>query len=437
MMNKIYSRVLFPVFLITLLGCLSYGQKSFPGKEWNQWRGPDRSGTWYNGPDILVLSADKVHQLWAKKIGPGYSGPTVAEDRVYVMDYAKGSERVHCFKVENGQEIWTISYPVTYSVGYPTGPRTSVQVYDGKAYSLGTMGHLYCFDAKTGKVIWKIETQEKYHSQFPIWGLASNPIMVNNKLIMQVGGGPGAGIVAIHKDNGKEIWHSLDDEASYSAPILINQAGKQVLVCWTGESISGLNPDNGQVYWSVPFQPGEMIMNIADPVYDPPYLFLSGFFDGSYLLKLDQKTMDVQLVYHLQGSNEKNTNALHCCISTPMIREGYVYGIDSYGETRCLDLASGKRIWEDLSLVPKARWANVHLISQGDKVWGFNELGEILLGKFTPKGYEDLGRVKVIDPVRISPNPRNGICWAHPAFVGNRIFVRSDEQLVCIEVNNP
>lgn len=436
-MNKTYQRLLFPLLLITLFGCLSNGQKSYEGKEWNQWRGPDRSGTWYNGPDIEVLTVDKVHQKWTKKIGPGYSGPTVAKGRVYVMDYAEGSEQVHCFNVENGQKIWSSSYPVSYNLGYPTGPRASVQVYDGKAYSFGAMGHLFCFDAETGGVLWKIETQKQYQSQLPIWGLVSNPIIVDDKLILQVGGGPGAGIVAFHKDTGKEIWHSLNEKASYSSPILISQSGAQVLVCWTGESISGLNPNNGKVYWSVHFQPGEMIMNIADPVYDPPYLFLSGFFDGSYLLKLDQKTMDAELVYHRRGPNEINTNALHCCISTPLIKDGFVYGIGSYGETRCLELVSGKRVWEDLTLVPRARWANVHLISQGDKVWGFNELGEILLGKFTPKGYVDLGRVKVIDPVRISPNPRNGVCWAFPAFVGNRIFVRSDEQLVCIEVNNP
>ena len=124
-----------------------------------------------------------------------------------------------------------------------------------------------------------------------------------------------------------------------------------------------------------------------------------------------------------------------CCISTPQIR--YVYGVGSYGETRCLDLLTGERIWEDLTLVPKARWANIHLVQQGEKSWGFNELGELLLGQFTPEGFKDLGRVKLIDPVKISPNPRNGVCWAHPAFSGHRIFIRSDEQLVCVQINNP
>jgi len=407
MIKTALSGKVFLIFIFFLLACQVSCQDNMPGQDWAQWRGPDRSGTWYDGPDIQNLTAENITRRWAVKIGPGYSGPTVSEGRLYVMVYADGSEQVRCFNAGNGKEIWTYSYPVSYNVGYPTGPRTSVQIFDGKAYSFGTMGHLNCFNAETGKVLWQINTLEQYESRIPIWGFASNPILVNDNLILQVGGISGACLVAFHKDTGNEVWRSLEDEASYSAPILIPQAGKQVLVYWTGESISGLDPENGQVHWSIPFQPGNMIMNIATPVYDPPHLFLSGFFDGSYLVKLEQQTLAAELVYHRHGSSENKTDALHCCISTPLIQDGYIYGIDSYGETRCLNLLTGDRIWE------------------------------LLLGKFTPKGYVDLGRVKLIDPVKISPNPRNGVCWAHPAFVGNQIFVRSDEQLVCIQVNNP
>lgn len=424
---SIFVMITFPAFT----------QEDQVAKDWAQWRGPDRSGTWQSGPNVSALSPGMIQQIWSVDLGPGYNGPTVSKGRVYAMDYVLGREQVSCFSAENGRTLWSHSYPVSYNVGYPTGPRASVLVADGKAYSFGTMGHLICFDAESGQVLWQVNGLDAYQIRVPIWGLASNPIVVDDYLIVQLGGESEACLVAFHKDTGKEIWRALDDEASYSAPVLITQAGKKVLVCWTGGSISGLDPLSGDLYWSLPFQPGNMIMNIADPVYDPPYLFLSGFFDGSYLVKLDQESTSAQLVYHRSGPNEKDTEALHCCISTPFIKEGYVYGIGSYGEARCLDLLTGERIWEDLTLVPKNRWANVHLIQQGELTWGFNELGELLLGRFTPEGYTDLGRVKVIDPVRISPNPRKGVCWSHPAFSGKQVFIRSDEQLICIQVNNP
>ena len=411
-----------------------FSQSDPSNTDWPQWRGPDRSGIWYEGPNLEKLAPGNITHVWEQSIGTGYSGPTLSGNRVYLMDYADGKEQVHCFNALNGDVIWTYTYPVSYNVGYPTGPRASVLVHGDLAYSFGTMGHLHCFDAGNGKIRWQVNGLEQYNSRIPIWGLASNPVIEEDKLIVQLGGSPGACLVAFDKNNGQELWRALDDEASYSAPILINQAGKRVLICWTGESISGLNPVNGRIYWSIPFQPRQMIMNVPNPTYEPPYLFLSGFFDGAFLLKLDQDSTNAELVYHRHGFNERETDALHCCISTPIIHGGYVYGVDSYGEVRCLDLLTGNRIWEELTLVPVKRWANIHFVRQGDKVWGFNEIGELLLGKFTPDRYIDLGRVKVIEPVKIFPNPRNGVCWAHPAFSRNRIFVRSDAKLVCLQV---
>jgi outer membrane protein assembly factor BamB len=411
-------------------------QDSSHGLDWPQWMGPDRSGTWYHGPVVDTLFPGMIDSIWEVEVGPGYSGPTLAGGRIYLMDYESGFERVLCLNAEDGRQVWSFAYPVQYNVGYPTGPRTSVQFYEGKVYSFGTMGHLYCFDAATGRIIWQVNAMETYQSRIPTWGLASNPLMVNGMLIVQVGGEPDACLVAFQKDTGKEIWRALPDEASYSTPVLIEQAGKQVLVCWTGERIAGLDPENGQLFWSVPFAPENMIMNVASPVYNPPYLFCSAFFDGSYLLELGQTSTTARLVYHRVGENERRTDALHCTISTPLIKDGYVYGIDSYGEARCLDLVTGDRLWENLTLVPKERWANVHLVTGGGQTWGFNELGELLLGDFSPEGYKDLGRAKVIDPVKISPNPRNGVCWAYPAFSGNRIYLRSDARLICVAINN-
>lgn len=416
-------------------GTLSiFGQQDGSVRDWHQWRGPERSGQWYNGPRVDTLTEDLISNRWEATLGSGYSGPTVSNGLVYVMDLSEGEERIVCLDARNGEKKWVYSYPVAYSVGYPTGPRASVLIHSGKAYSWGTMGHLFCLDASTGEVLWQINTAEKYQSPMPIWGMASNPFMYNELLVVQVGGAGGACLVAFNKDSGKEVWRAIDDEASYSSPVLISQAGKKVLVCWTANAVSGLNPLTGDEYWTLRLEPLRMIMNISDPVYEAPYLFLSAFFDGAYLVELDQQSLSARLVYHRHGESERKTDALHCCISTPLIQDDKVYGVGSYGETRCLDLLTGDRIWEDLSLVPKERWANIHFVTQGDQVWGFNEVGELLLGKFSPNGYTDLGRVKLIDPVKISPNPRNGVNWAHPAFVGNSIFVRSDDRIICLDI---
>jgi outer membrane protein assembly factor BamB len=349
----------------------------------------------------------------------------------YVGDSSK-SERVLCIDAATGERLWTHEYPSIYArVGYPTGPRASVLIDEGRAYSFGTMGDLYCLDACTGKVLWQVNGQTDYDIGIPVWGMAASPLVEENLLIVQMGGRPDACIVALDKITGKEAWRALSDNASYSAPIIINQAGKRVLVCWTGDNLAGLDPGTGKVYWKIPFTRRKGIINIATPVYHPPYIFLSSFWDGSMLVRLDEKTRSAELVWSRTGESERNTDALHCCISTPVIREGHVYGVDSYGEFRCLELLTGDRVWTDNTLVPHGRWANAHLVKQGDNFWAFNELGELILCRLTPGGFTDLGRVQLVKPVGVSPNPRGGVNWAHPAFAGRLIYARSDARLVC------
>ena len=90
------------------------------------------------------------------------------------------------------------------------------------------------------------------------------------------------------KNTGKEIWRSMDEEISYSSPILIQQAGKPVVVVWTAENLNGMDPKTGKVYWKIPFRLG-MGMGIATPVLYKEYLFVSSFYSGSLLVSSARK----------------------------------------------------------------------------------------------------------------------------------------------------
>lgn len=400
--------------------------------------GPQRDGTWILELDKNSLSDDDISKVWESEIGSGYCGPTVADGKVYVMDLQGEdvqSERVICFDQESGKMIWSHSYEVDYSVGYPTGPRASVLIENGRAYSFGTMGHLFCFDASSGQVIWEINGETAYKIDYPIWGLAASPIIEKDLLIVQIGGRPDACIVAFNKKTGEEKWRALSDEASYSAPIIIDQAGQKVLVCWTGDNLVGMSPTSGKIHWKIPYERRKSVINISDPVLDWPYIFLSSFYDGSMLIELDKHNLTANLVWMRAGESERNTDALHCIMSTPFIQNDHIYGVDSYGEFRCLNLRTGDRIWTDSTLTPYGRWSNAHFAKQGDKIWAFIEKGELILGKVSPEGFEELGREKLIDPVAISPNPRGGVNWASPAYAGRRIYVRSDAKLACWELH--
>ena len=265
----------------------------------------------------------------------------------------------------------------------------------------------------------------------PIWGIAAAPLVYNNLVIQVVAGSGGACVVAFDVSTGQERWRAIDERAGYSAPILVQQADQDVVVCWTGDSVTGLNPNTGESYWRVPMVSRKMPIGVATPVFKDGYLFVSSFYDGSMLLRLDREKPAAKQIWRRVGVDEKNTDALHCMISTPIIKGDHIYGVDSYGELRCLDLMTGDRVWEDTTAVPRARWATIHTIQHGDREIMLNDQGQLIFANLTPRGYSETSRAKLIDPTRLQLNKRGGVTWAHPAIANGFVYARSDKELVC------
>ncbi len=405
-------------------------------QDWPDWRGINRDGIWNESGIVERFDSDTIEQKWSVEIGSGYSGPTVFNGKVYLTDLQvkpNQTEGVLCFDEQTGEKIWEFRYNCIYEgVGYPAGPRASVIINEGKAYSLGTMGNLFCFDAKNGTILWQKDLNIEYEINMPIWGIAATPLIVDDKIIVQVSGSNNASIVAFNKNNGKEIWKNLDDRAGYSAPILIEKNGEKVVVNWTEHSLSGLNPETGEIFWRFPWKTGSG-MSIATPVLYDHHIFVSAFYSGSLLIKLGEDYTTAEKVWQRCGESERKTDALHCVMNTPVIIDDFIYGVDSYGELRCLEFATGDRIWEDQTAVKRNRWANIHFVRNGDKIWMFNELGELLITELSPDGFKEISRTKLIAPTK-KQHPR-GVVWTHPAFANKHVFVRNDNKLVCADLS--
>ncbi|MCA9120468.1 MAG: PQQ-binding-like beta-propeller repeat protein [Planctomycetaceae bacterium] len=409
--------------------------------EWPQWRGPERNGVWQETGIVDQFGSEQIAIKWRQAIGAGYSGPTVADGRVYVTDRIvepEQIERVHCFDWKTGAKVWSHQYPCSYSVGYAAGPRASVTVNEAKAYALGAMGHFNCFDAATGNVLWSHDLNAEYaieeSRRMPIWGIASSPLIYRDLVVVHIGATNDASIVAFDQKTGKERWRSLNDRAQYSAPILVQQAGHEVLVCWTGDGVAALDPASGKVHWRVPFTPRKMPIGIATPVVDGDRLFVTSFYDGSLMLRLGQDKLEVETLWQRAGRDEKNTEALHSIISTPIFDGNYLYGVDSYGELRGLAAATGDRLWEDQTATPRNRWSNIHFVRNADRIWMFNEMGELIIAKLDAVGFHEISRAHLIEPTReqlSGSGRREGVCWAHPAFAYKHVFARNDRELVC------
>lgn len=423
------------------LAALALGNTVASADDWPQWRGLNRDGVWKETGLLEKFRGSDLKISWRAPVGNGYSGPTVADGRVYLTDRVtepKAQERVHCFDAATGKSLWSYAYDCAYGgIGYPDGPRAAVTVDSGLAYALGAVGNFHCFDAKSGKLLWSHDLNKEYQIALPVWGLSGAPLIEKDVVILQIGGTEGACIVAFDRMTGKERWRALKDRACYASPIGIDQAGRRVVICWTGDRVVGLDPQTGNLYWEYSWPARRIVIGVATPVVSGDRLFLANFYEGALMLRLRQDRLAVEKVWQRVGANERNTDAIQPIISTPLLLGDNVYGVDSYGELRCLDARTGDRLWESLDAVPRARWATIHFVRNGDKVWMFTERGQLILGKLSPKGFTEISRTQVIKPTLGQLRERGGVCWTHPAYARKCIFVRNDEELVCASLKAP
>lgn len=438
-----------------VLVCLGLGTLSHAmADDWPQWLGPQRDGVWRESGILKKIpdnAAPKVR--WKTPIHAGYSGPAVAEGRVYVMDFERapdtakpgnpfargivpGTERVVCLDDRNGKVIWSHAYPCDYTVSYGAGPRVTPAIDGGKVYTLGSEGHFFCLDAQSGKVIWTKSFGKEYGVKTPLWGFAGHPLVYKDMVICLVGGA-GSVAVAFDKNTGQERWRALSaKEPGYCPPTLITFQGKQQLILWHPESINGLNPDTGKVLWTVPWKI-RSALTISTPRIQGDRLFLTAFYNGATLLKLQSPPQEPAILWQTKKASEKDTTHLHSIMSTPVIDNDTIYGVCSYGQFRALNMASGDRLWEAMGLTTdqqrQARWANAFIVRHEERHFLFNERGELILVRLRPGGYDKLGRMTILPPTNTDVRSRK-VLWSHPAFANQSVYARNDEAIIAVSL---
>ena len=432
------------------LGCAT----GLRADDWPQWLGPERDSVWRETGIVSSFPAGGPPVVWRAQIGSGYSGPAVAQGRVYVFDhqFAKpsdkptdpfargsipGSEGILCLNAADGHVLWRHEYDCPYTVSYGSGPRTTPLVSEGKVYSLGAEGNVFCLDTATGSVLWSRDFKADYKVKTPMWGFAGNPLLEGNKLIC-LAAGSNSTVVALDKNTGQEIWRALSaKEPGYCSPVIFEAGGVRQLIVWDPESVNSLNPETGQVYWSLnSSQPARAGMTIPTPRKMDDMLFLSCFYNGSWMLRLDPSKPAAATLWQSQRVSEKNTDALHCVLSTPFLEDGYIYGVCSYGQLRCLKAASGERVWETFSATTtdgkEMRWATAFIVKNQDRFFLFNEKGDLIIARLTPKGYEEISQAHIIEPD--NHDAGRPVVWSHPAFANRRIYARNDSEIICVDL---
>jgi outer membrane protein assembly factor BamB len=390
--------------------------------DWPQWLGPRRDAA---TDEKVPVWKGPLKELWRQPTGEGNSSPVVASGRVYVHTKPNDQnvEAIIAFDAETGKELWNTSYDrAEFKSLYGNGPRATPSVVDGKLYAHGITGVLSCLDTASGKVVWQVDTWKELSAAKLLFGAACSPLVDQGRIYLNVGG-KGASVVAFDAANGKVIWKSLDDPASYSSPILVRDGDVKQLVVLTGKGLASLDPSNGHLYWQFPLV-DKLFESSTTPVRVGQRVLASSITYGSAALQLQAK--DGKPTYAEDWKNADLTSYF----ATPVATEpDHVYmvtgrlplpGRRGEADLHCVDMKTGKKLFT------KSKVGEYHasLLKTGDnKLLMLEEAGDLVLIDPDPKEYRELARTKVC-----------GHVWAHAALAQGKLYVRDDKDVICLEL---
>jgi outer membrane protein assembly factor BamB len=412
-------------------------------EDWPEWFGVGRLGVW-NETGIVDKLPATLPIAWRVPINSGYSGPSVANGRVFVTDARRATggrmtERVLALEENTGKILWTREWETDYSQMVDTwaiGPVATPTVDGDRVYVVGRMADLLALNVADGKVLWQRNYEKDFGLIIPLYGTTSAPVVDGNRLITVVGGTENANFMALNKLTGEEIWRarSSDPEPGYSQPKIIEAGGVRQLIAWDPNGISGIDPATGKIYWTVPFTV-ELALTIVTPVKSGPYLFVATQYSGARMLKLDENKPSAELLW---SNNGRTDNTINPATSTPVIQGDYVYGLSSYGTLRCVEVATGKMVWESQALTKEhVMYASAYFVRNGDRYFINNDRGELVIAKLSPKGYEEISRSTLIAPTHPQIRRREaGLVahWSQPAYANKHLVTRNDSEIIRVSL---
>jgi outer membrane protein assembly factor BamB len=445
-MNAALARPKLGMFTVAALAII--GASTPLAEDWPDFRGRDRTGIVGDSGLIDRIPAEGLPVVWRVPVGPGFSSPTIANGRVFVLDmvYSEqlrlaGTERLLALDEKTGKILWKREWPASYAQAHigiheNGGPVASATVDGDRVYAHGRAGMMIALNANTGDVLWSRDFLKEYNADFGCCG-ASTPATIEGPLLIAYTRGKGGPAMAAYdKMTGKEVWRTGKFRGGPAPPILINAGGRRQLIVRHDEGVASFDPTTGEKYWEQPFRsPQGEDGTIAPAVYSPPYLIASDVITGSLALKLDDKTPTASVAWKSQSDDNLAPDTLNAEISPVMVKDGYLYGICAFGQLRCLRLATGQQIWETQKVTKeRTRFVTAFIVRSGDsdRYFILNDRGELVLAKLTPEGYEELGRTTVIKPTTEPGNRRQltYVQWSHPSYANRRLYVRNNEEIV-------
>ncbi len=384
-------------------------------EDWPQYRGPDQTGRSAESGLIDSWPAAGPPVLWRAALGDGYSGMSIADGRLFTMFGAGNDEYVIAFDAATGGELWRVRTDVNRRDSQGSGPRSTPTVDGDLVYVLGAGGKLDALRVADGTRAWRSDLVETFGAKVPRWGISTSPLTLGDLLLVDVGGRPGYSLVAFDKKTGEVRWHSETDRPGYSTPLAIAVGGVEQVLFFTGSSLVSVAAETGSVYWRYPWKTSYDV-NAAMPVFVPPNrVFISTSYDkGAAMLEIDVAGGEVSTREIWRDRVMKNH------FNSSVLVGEHLYGFDN-GTLKCIEAATGEEVWAQRG------FSKGSLLYADGSLLVLGERGLLASVQATPDGYREDARFQLFEAKT----------WTMPSLADGRLFVRSQEELVALDLREP
>lgn len=441
-------------------------------EDWAEFLGPHRNGVSDERGLLEVWPESGPPVAWTRKVGTGYSAPSVRGDRLVLHHRLGDQEIVECFDAQTGTPRWRTAYDSRFRdpYGYNNGPRCTPLLTADRCYTYGAEGKLYCLSLTDGSVIWRRDTLLDFKVPEGFFGVGCSPCLEGDKLIVLVGGQPNAGVVAFHADTGETLWQAvgqstwdgMTDESgetykwtgdemvvSYASPVVATIHGQRHLLCLMRQGLVSLDPQTGRERFKYWFRSSvHESVNAAVPVVvDDTVMISAAYRVGAACLRVhpDGDRCEVQW-------RDARNLLTHWSTATPL--NGRYYGFsgrhEQEGELRCIDAQTGGVAWSTSGweqpldrlgqnpatgeivdrttgkAVPWPFYGRGSAILADGKFIVLGERGTLALVRATPEKFEEISRCR--GPEMGNPS------WTAPVLAHGRLYLRDEDSLVCLDL---
>lgn len=407
-------------------------------QDWPQYFGPERNGI-SQQKGLLRTWPDKGPQvLWTVSTGIGFGGPVIKDGKVYLLDRDdKVGDKLRCFDLANGKELWNFSYDAPGSVQFP-GTRSVPTIDGNRIYTVGPYGQFYCIDINTHKPLWNKNIWTDFGGgQIPRWAITQCPLVVGDLVIVAAQTSQ-TGVVAYEKLTGKIKWQTPSvGGTGYVSPALI-KIGKEnhvVMISASqgrgptagGGKVVGIEPLTGKLLWE--YTNWQCGIPVPGPVEsgDGRILITGGYNAGAAMIKIEKKSDGSYNVSELYKNPDFGSHT-----QNPILYNGNFYAEYTTNERRdglvCMSV-DGKVKWKTgrEPLFDKGGMIladGLLLVTDGGK--------KLYLVQPDPTAFKPLSQVELL--TESGPGTGNNQNWAPLALSNGNLLIRDQTKLVCVKV---